>query len=232
MASEADAGLYLRATVKYEDRRGDNKMASAALTTPIGEERPAVNSAPFFSESSETEPVTRTVAQGTASGRRVGAPIRAADPDTEEFLHYALGGTDADQFDIDPDTGQILTKAVLDYNAEGQNSYSVIVQVDDGFSDSYTPSSSPDDSIEVTIQVTEISTRTTNTGGGGGGGGPPPVPIPSDEDFDWNVTRDIEALDGGQRPADRDLVRRDHALGRGERGDRSRPGLCLQPAHG
>ena len=37
----------------------------------------------------------------------------------------------------------------------------------------------------------------TTGGGGGGGGGPPPKPIPSDLDFDWNVTRDIEALDGG-----------------------------------
>ena len=35
------------------------------------------------------------------------------------------------------------------------------------------------------------------SGGGGGGGGPPPVPIPSEVEFEWNVTRDIEALDGG-----------------------------------
>ena len=56
-----------------------------------------------------------------------------------------------------------------------------------------------DVTIDVTITVTKSRGRTTSGGvsGGGGGGGPPPVPVPSDEDFDWNVTRDIEALDGG-----------------------------------
>lgn len=34
-------------------------------------------------------------------------------------------------------------------------------------------------------------------GGGGGGGGAPAVVLPSDEEFDWNVTRDVERLDGG-----------------------------------
>ena len=35
----------------------------------------------------------------------------------------------------------------------------------------------------------------TGGGGGGGGGGPPPKPVPSEVEFEWNVTRDIEALD-------------------------------------
>ena len=58
----------------------------------------------------------------------------------------------------------------------------------------------------VRLQITESgttsdpdssSTSTSNSGaGGGGGGGPPPVGVPSDADFDWNVTRDIESLDG------------------------------------
>ena len=59
----------------------------------------------------------------------------------------------------------------------------------------------------VQLQITESgttsdpdssSTSTSNSGagGGGGGGGPPPVGVPSDADFDWNVTRDIESLDG------------------------------------
>ena len=47
------------------------------------------------------------------------------------------------------------------------------------------------------VERTQPPTGTSSGGGGGGGGGPPPVPIPSDADFDWNVTRDFEALDHG-----------------------------------
>ena len=106
----------------------------------------------------------------------------------------------ADLFDIDPATGQLWTKAVLD--AAILVTYAVTVQVHDGYDASYgSTSDSTDASIPVTITVTAVSTRITSggsgsSGGGGGGGGPPPVPIPSDADFDWNVTRDIESLDG------------------------------------
>ena len=43
--------------------------------------------------------------------------------------------------------------------------------------------------------ITGTGTGSGEGGGGGGGGEPPPIPIPSDEEFDWNVTRDIDALD-------------------------------------
>ena len=41
------------------------------------------------------------------------------------------------------------------------------------------------------------TTPTISLGGGGGFGGPPPGPTPSEVEFEWNVTRDIEALDSG-----------------------------------
>ena len=48
--------------------------------------------------------------------------------------------------------------------------------------------------VEVTITVTAGPVIIIITGGGGGGGG---GPSPSEVDFEWNVTRDIEELDGG-----------------------------------
>ena len=42
----ADANQYLRASASYEDRRGSNKTASAALASPVGDARPATNTAP------------------------------------------------------------------------------------------------------------------------------------------------------------------------------------------
>ena len=52
--------------------------------------------------------------------------------------------------------------------------------------------------VEVTITVTAgpVLPPLIITGGGGGGGGPS-GPSPSEVDFEWNVTRDIEELDGG-----------------------------------
>ncbi len=49
-------------------------------------------------------------------------------------------------------------------------------------------------SVEAT--GTPRSSITTGGGGGGGGGGPS-GPSPSELDFEWNVKRDLEALDGG-----------------------------------
>ena len=189
----ADAGRYLRATaISYTDRRGDNKSASAVLPGRIGDVKPATNTAPAF----EDDPVTRSIGQGPAAGRAIGAPVRATDPDTDDVLTYSLSGTDADDFDIDAASGQLRTKAVLDPLL--QEIYTVTVSVHDGFGSSYNPSSSVDDSVAVTITVTAVSTPIiTGVGVGGGGGGGPSGPTPSDIEFEWNVTRDIEELDSG-----------------------------------
>ena len=140
--------------------------------------------------------MTRTIGQGPAAGRAIGAPVRATDPDTDDILTYSLSGTDADDFDIDAASGQLRTKAVLDPLL--QEIYTVTVSVHDGFDSSYNPSQSVDDSVAVTITVTAVSTPIiTGVGVGGGGGGGPSGPTPSDIEFEWNVSRDIEELDSG-----------------------------------
>ena len=187
------ANQYLRASASYEDRRGSNKTASTALAAPVGDTRPATNTAPEFTE---TAPVTRTVREGTAAGRNVGSPVRATDADGGDVLAYSLTGTDASSFTIDAATGQLRTKAVLDYDPDPQaeNTYTVTVNVHDGFDAGYSPSSAPDHTIEVTITVTRapvvvrppppgpvvipstpdpvvIPPTPRRRGGGGGGGG-------------------------------------------------------------
>ena len=181
---------YLRATASYSDRRGSNKTASGALPGRIGDLVPATNRAPEFAEAS----AERSIGQGTAAGRAIGAPVRAVDPDVEEILSYSLSGPDADDFSIDPSTGQLRTKAVLDFDSAGTNSYDVTVSVHDGFAANYAPSTNPDDSIDVTITVLEASPAVSGGGGGGGGGG---GPSPSTVDFEWTVKHDIEELDVG-----------------------------------
>ena len=86
---------------------------------------------------------TRSVPENTPPGVNIGVPISATDADegTEEFgqtLTYSLRASadtaearaDAASFDIDPSTGQLITKAALNFEAKA--SYSVTVGVDDG----------------------------------------------------------------------------------------------------
>ncbi len=101
------------------------------------------NAAPVFNEGTST---TRTVAENTKSGQNIGSAVTATDDDGDTLI-YTLGGTDAASFDIVSTSGQLQTKAALDY--ETKSSYSVTVTVQD-----------PDDSsvhINVTINVTDVN---------------------------------------------------------------------------
>ena len=186
-ATTDDVGQYLRATVSYEDDRGSGKEANTALTARIAAstDKPASNTVPGFANMT-TE---RSIGQGATAGRSVGAPVKATDTDSGEVLTYSLSGPDSDLFDIDPQTGQIKTKDVLDYDPEGQNTYEVTVNVHDGFNASYDPSTGVDATIEVTITVMQVAQRSTSgggssgssggSGGGSGSGGGRAAPAPS-----------------------------------------------------
>ena len=151
-ATADDVGNYLRVSTEYTDGRGSGKTAEAVLTARIADaaDRPATNNAPEFAGAT----TTRSINQGTAPRRSIGAAVRARDADGDDVLIYSLGGTDAGSFDIDPRTGQLRTKSVLLHDPQGQNTYTVTVNVHDGFDEGYAPSTTADDSIDVTITVT------------------------------------------------------------------------------
>ena len=186
-ATADDANRYLRAGASYEDRRGSGKEAFAAVTGRIEDstDRPISNNAPEFTEDDDDtdtgRTTTRMVSAGTAGGRNVGSPVRATDPDQGDVLTYSLSGTDAVLFDINPTTGQVLTKAVLDYDPDGTITYSLQVRVHDGFGPDYQSTDvNVDATIEVTITVTAVRRPPPPSGGGGGSPPPPPAPEPSD----------------------------------------------------
>ena len=107
------------------------------------------NRAPVFTDGEST---TRTVAENTVAGTNIGAAVAATDADGNT-LTYSLGGTDAASFDIDTGSGQLKTRAALDY--ESKDTYSVTVTASDG---KLTPTS-----IIVTIKVTDVDETTTVT---------------------------------------------------------------------
>ena len=100
--------------------------------------------------------LTREVAENTAAGQPVGAPVSATDDDGDT-LTYSLVGTDATSFDIDTTTGQIKAKDPLDY--EDTQSYSVTVSVTDSKDSAGNTENTPaeDASIDVTINVTNVN---------------------------------------------------------------------------
>ena len=188
-----DVGGYLRASASYEDRAGPGKSAQAVSANAVAV-APGRN-APVFRDGANT---TRNVAKNTPAGRDIGAPVAATDADNDR-LSYSLGGPDADLFEIDESFGQLRTQA--DLSLDEQDEYMVTVSVRDG-------KGNPSTVIDATIEVTISTTGAPGGGGGGGGtpsggagGGGSAGPTPSDVDFEWNVTRDIEALAGGHDEA-------------------------------
>ena len=84
------------------------------------------NSSPVFTETSPA----RTVPENTPPGQTVGNPVAATDADGDN-LTYSLSGADAASFQIDPATGQLKTRAPL--NFEQTSGYTVTVRANDGY---------------------------------------------------------------------------------------------------
>ena len=95
---------------------------------------------PRFVEGAKT---TRSVEANAEPGTPVGDPLWAVDPDSTN-LAYSIIGVDGDEdfFTIDKETGQLRTKAVLDY--ETKQTYNLVARVRDD---------QGADSINVTVEV-------------------------------------------------------------------------------
>ena len=106
-------------------------------------EETVTNNAPVFTEGDST---TRSIAENTVAGTNIGTAIGATDADASDTLSYSLGGTDANSFAIVSATGQLQTKAALDYDTK--TSYSVTITVSD--------QNSGTDTITVTINVINV----------------------------------------------------------------------------
>ena len=111
---------------------------------------PPTNEHPSFADTT----ATREVAENTDAGENIGALVAATD-DSVGTLTYSLDATGATSFDIDSETGQIKTKTVFDYESDA-TSYTVTVSVSDGMDDYSNTDTVGDDTITVTINVTNI----------------------------------------------------------------------------
>ena len=136
---EADAGRYLRANATYTDVLASGNSLESASAMVVAAD---TNVAPSFGDTS----TTRTIAENTAAGMPIGAPVAATDANSGDTLTYSLEGTVAASFRIDGSTGQLRTSAALDY--ETTSTYNVVVRATD--------SAGLYDTIDVTINVTDV----------------------------------------------------------------------------
>ena len=139
----------LKKGIEYAFRIRAVNGTGAGQASDVVRKTPHINSPPQFA----TATATLTVNGRTAPGVKIGAPITATDPDTDDTLVYSLSGTDADSFDIDAATGQLKSKVTLDY--ETKTSHQVTVEVTDGKNGLGEDDTTIDASISVTIEVTD-----------------------------------------------------------------------------
>ena len=144
----ATAGNYLRVTASYTDGEGPDKGAQAVSFNPV---KAAVDHAPVFPS---TETGLRSVAENTPRGTPIGEPFTAADADGHALTYFLLDELDADSFDIDSSSGQLLTRAPLDY--ETRSLYRLTVAVHDGGDAHEADDHSFDATLAVTVIVTDV----------------------------------------------------------------------------
>ena len=154
MPTGGDAGnsnIYTVTLVATVVGAGDSPTATDMDEHTVMVRVTDVEETPEFEKSTDTLSVEENVPANTD----IGLPVVAEDSDNDA-LTSSLSGSDADSFAIIPATGQILTKAKLDY--ETKDSYSVVVTATDP--------TDRKDTINITIEVKDVAEKPTITDGG------------------------------------------------------------------
>ena len=154
----ADVGKFLRATATYKDPESTtvDKTAHATTSSAIA----ASNNEPTFSSMA----ATRTLPENSGAGVNVvGGTITATDGDSD-MLTYSLASTgDHASFEINSN-GQIKTKTGVSHDFDfesAKKSYDVTVNVRDNKDSAGDTDSAMDDSIDVTINLTDVNEAPT-----------------------------------------------------------------------
>ena len=132
LPTKVTAGSSATALVTIDD----NTPGSSTPPRPV-------NHRPVFNPGT-VQPMS--VAENTVSGTDIGDPITATDSDANHTLTYSLDAVSAAVFTIVAGTGQLQTKAALNYEAE--DSYTVTVIAKD--------STQAQTTIDVTTNVTDV----------------------------------------------------------------------------
>ena len=163
-------------TVKVTDNT--NNSATLPVTVTVTN----INEDPEF----DAETATVEVDENTPANRNIESPFKATDEDTVDRLTYTLGGTDKDSFQMTSSHSsgaQLRTKAALDFETKEQ--YTITILVRDGVDDLGDPNVTADDTIDITIEVTNVDEDGT-------------VALSSEQpEEEQSITATLDDVDGG-----------------------------------
>ena len=146
LLTKADLDRETQSTYMVVVRATDPGGLSATIAVTITVTDVDENQAPEFPYPTQQ----LSIDENTSAGENIGDPVAATDGDGDT-LTYTLGGADMADFDIDPATGQLMTKSPLDY--ETKSTYTVTVTASDN--------SGGQDEVTVTITVTDVDETQT-----------------------------------------------------------------------
>ena len=146
------------AQVRAVNDEGDGKWSESGKGSTFAAQ--PVNSPPEFDDDAVS---TISIAENSQPGTVVGAAFTASDSDPQDDLIYSLAGIDSGLFSVDDSSGQVSVGpgSTLDHevpsDSDGNNVYELTVQVTDGRDEKGDPDTSIDDSIDVTIRITNVN---------------------------------------------------------------------------
>ena len=160
-AGDEDNSVNVHVRATYTDGTGTERTVNKSTDNAV-QAKDADNKTPAFKndQGNDLSSTQRNVDENTASGQNIGTPVTAQDDDTDDaddnLLTYSLDKSrDYKSFNINSGSGQLTTKAPLDY--EKKSSYTVTVRATDP--------SAKSDTITVTIKVNNLNEFPTITGG-------------------------------------------------------------------
>ena len=108
----------------------------------------------------DSQGVELEITENTRANTNIGEPIQASDPESDA-LTYSLVGADSHWFEVDAPSGQLKTKALLDHESaldfDGDNRYEFRLWVTDLKDAEGNANAGVDDSIDVTVVVTNLN---------------------------------------------------------------------------
>ena len=146
------------AQVRAVNDEGEGKWSESGKGSTFAAQ--PVNSPPEFDDDAVS---TISIAENSQPGTVVGAAFTASDSDPQDDLIYSLAGVDSGLFSVDDSSGQVSVGpgSTLDHevpsDSDGNNVYELTLQVTDGRNEKGDPDTSIDDSIDVTIRITNVN---------------------------------------------------------------------------
>ena len=176
MAADNGGDNVYNVTVTVTDNGSPNLDDTLAVTITVNDvNEPPVISSTEMSHTAPSRPeIEFDIADEDLSATAKDVVTYIADDPETDTLTWTVSGTDKDRFNISTNTGvlsfaqrpnyEMPTDAFTSPDTEGDNQYKIVVEVKDGLADSGNSANAIDDSIEVTVTITDVNETPVITG--------------------------------------------------------------------